>query len=65
MDNKGDVNQANTNVDNAITQQADFFLKIGPDPKANIQIAAKLKQANIKAIAIQVGLAGFPLLCIG
>ena len=60
MDNKGDVNQADINVDNAITQHADFLLEYGVDPKANIRIADKLKQANMKAIAIQQALPGFP-----
>ncbi len=60
LDNKQDVNQANINVNNVLTQKADFFFEYQASPEANVQIAQKLHQANMKAIAIQVPMPGYP-----
>lgn len=60
MDNKGDVQQANTNLDNAITQKVDFFYEYQSDPEANKKIAQRLTDAKMKSIAIQVAMPNYP-----
>ena len=56
MDNKGDAVQANTNLENAITMEADFFFEYNADEGANERIAQRLREVGMPAIAIQVEL---------
>lgn len=56
MDNEGDAVQAVTNLENAITMEADFFFSYCADQGACGQIAERLREVEMPAVAIQVEL---------
>lgn len=60
FDNKQDPQQANTNVDNALTKKVDFYFQYNQDVEVNRRISQRLKDAGVKGIGIQVCMGDFP-----
>lgn len=56
MDNKGDPVQAVSNLDTAITMDADYFISYTADAGACAQIAAKLKEKGMAGMGLQATL---------
>ena len=56
MDNKGDPIQAVTNLDTAITMEADYFISYTADAGACAQIAAKLTEEGMPGMGLQASL---------
>lgn len=61
LDNGGDPARAVANAEAAIAARVDLLIEYGPDAETNAEIARKLAEAGIPALAVVTPLPGAPL----